>query len=592
MSKLTLGMLFLTTLFVSTVLKSQTIEEGKKFLYYERYASAKSVLEKLVAANPNDLDAVYWLGQAMILPDENKNIEGAKALYQKTLMNNSSSPLLLAGMGHVELLEGKTQDARNRFETALSLSQSKNAPVLNAIGFANVNAEKGDADYAVEKLKMATTLKNMKDPDVFNNLGDAYKKLLLGGPAQNAYESALQLNPAYARASYRIGKIYQTQGYAQEEIYMKYYNDAIAKDATYGPVYENLYQYFYLTNVTRSAGYLETFLANSDEDPKNCYYRASMKYAQGFFDESIAKADECIAAGGANPYPNLFGLKAYAYKKNYDTLMSKNDSVNAQIALLNAKKSFETYFQKQKEEKIGPTDRKTYAIVLLKDTLPENDVLAGENIDKAILTDSTESGKVTLMKEMATYFVEKKSFKEAADWYSKIVSIKKDVTKTDLYNAGYNYFRAGAYTASIATFNIYTEKFPDGAFGYYMIGKANWAIDSTFELALANPHFEKAIEVGLTDTAKYKPQLIGSYKYFIVYSVYKKDKAAALSYCDKVLALDPADAETVSNRVTIEGMNFNAPAPKTKPAPAGAKPAGTKGAEKSSGTKAAASQKK
>jgi tetratricopeptide (TPR) repeat protein len=159
MSKLKLGMLFLTTLFVSTFLKAQTIDEGKKFIYYERYKSAKAVFEKLVAANPNNLDAVYWLGQSMILPEETKDIEGAKALYQKTLMNNSSSPLLLAGMGHIELLEGKTQDARNRFETALSLSQGKNASILNAIGFANVNADKGDADYAVDKLKLATTLK-------------------------------------------------------------------------------------------------------------------------------------------------------------------------------------------------------------------------------------------------------------------------------------------------------------------------------------------------------------------------------------------------------------------------------------------------
>lgn len=578
MSKLKLGVLLLTSLFVSTFLKAQTIDEGKKFLYYERYKSAKAVFEKLVAANPNNLEAVYLLGQAMILPDENKDIEGAKALYQKTLMANSSSPLFLAGMGHIELLEGKTADAKNRFETALSLSQSKNAAVLNAIGKANVNAEKGDADYAVEKLKLATTLKNMKDPDVFANLGDAYKKLTQGGPAQTAYESALELNPAYARASYRIGKIYQTQGFGQEEIYLKYYNDAIAKDASYGPVYEFLYQYYYLTNVGKSAQYLEKYLANTDDDPKNCYYTASMKYAQGFFAESISKAEECIKAEGASPYPNLYGLEAYAYDR-------LNDSINA-------KKYFDIYFTKQAPEKIGPTDRKTYAKILLKDTLSGNEALAAENIEKAILSDTTEAGKVLLMKDMATYFVGKKKFKEAADWYSKVVSIKKVSTKTDLYNVGYNYFRSGDYTAAINSFNVYSQKFPEDAFGYYMAGKANWAIDSTFALALANPFFEKAIEAGLKDSVKYKPQLIGSYKYFIVYSVYKKDKAAALSNCDKVLALDPNDAETVGNKATITAMNFNAPTPKPKQAPAGAKPSAGKPAEKNGGAKTPEPKKK
>ena len=87
----------------------------------------------------------------------------------------------------------------------------------------------------------------MKDPDVYVNLGDAYRKLADGGNAQLAYEQALVLKPDYARAKFRIGRIYQTQGFAQEEIYMKYYNEAIAKDPAYAPVYENLYNLYYTT---------------------------------------------------------------------------------------------------------------------------------------------------------------------------------------------------------------------------------------------------------------------------------------------------------------------------------------------------------
>lgn len=562
MNKLKSGLLFFSAVFLFGSLKAQTLEEGKKFLYYERHTSARNAFEKLVAANPNNLEAVYWLGQAMIVSDDKPDLPGAIELYRKTLMNNPNTPLLLAGMGHTQLMEGKTAEARQAFETAFTLSQGKNVAVLNAIGFANVNADKGDADYAIEKLKQATTIKNMKDPDVWANLGDAYKKLLQGGPAQSAYESALEIDQKYARASFRIGKIYQTQGRQQEEIYMRYYNDAIAKDPAYAPVYENLYQYYYLTDVNKSAEYLDKYLANADNDPKDCYYRASMKYAQGNFAESITSADECLK--GESPYPNLYGLKAYAYDR-------MGDSVNA-------KAQFETYFQKQKAEKIGPTDVLTYAKVLLK--FPGNDSLAGLNIDKAVVLDSTDKGKADALKIMTSYYEAQKNFVKAGDWYSKINSVKKDVRKTDLYNAGYSYFRGGAYVSSINVFNVYSQKFPDDAFGYYMAGKANWAIDSTLEQGLANASFEKAIEVGLKDTVKYKNQLIGSYKYFVVYSVYKKDKAAALAYCDKVLALDPADAETTNNKTTISAMNMNAPAPKQPKAnPAGTKPTGggTKG---------------
>ncbi len=557
MKKIKSGLLLLSTLFFSTMITAQSIEEGRKFLYYEKYKSAKGVFDKLVEANPNNVDAVYWLGQTLIGMED---IEAAKALYQKTLTANSSSPLLLAGMGHVELLQNKPQDARSRFETALSLSQNKSVPVLNAVGFANSDpdSKNGDGNYAVDKLKLATGIKGMKDPDVYVNLGDAYKKIGDGGQAQIAYEAALALNPGYARAPYRIGKIYQTQGQAQEEIYMKYFNESIAKDAAYGPVYRNLSDLFYNTNVTRSAEYLDKYLVNADDDPKNCYYKASMKYAQGLFAEAITKSNECLAA--PQPYWKLYGIIAYAQNKLGDSIK--------------AKESFEKYFSKAKTEQIGTGDYSTYATVLLK--FPGNDSLAGIYVDKAVALDSLEVNKVTYLKSIAAYYETQKKFKEAADWYNKILTVKKNISKTDIYNAGYNYFRSGTYQPSIDVFNLYGQKFPDDPFGHYMIGKAYWAIDSTMEQGLANPAFEKAIQVGQADRTKYKNQLIGSYKYFVAYYAnIKKDKAMAINYCDSVLAIDPADAEALNNKTVIGQMNMNAPKPKpsgTKPAEKGTKP--------------------
>ena len=61
----------------------------------------------------------------------------------------------------------------------------------------------------------------------------------------------------------------------------------------YMKIYTN---YYYTTDVTQSAAYLDKYLANTDDDPKNCYYRASMKYAQGLFKEAIDIADDCIGS--------------------------------------------------------------------------------------------------------------------------------------------------------------------------------------------------------------------------------------------------------------------------------------------------------
>lgn len=556
MKKMKSGMLFLSVVLFSISLKAQTIDQAKSLLYYERYKSARAAFEKLVVANPNDVDAVYWLGQTMISPDDKtaKDVSDAKALYQKTLLANSNSALLLAGIGHIELLEGKDQDARNHFETAISISQGKSVPVLNAVGFANVNAKNGDAAYAIEKLKLAiAAVKKMSDPDVYVNLGDAYKKTGDGGQAQIAYEAALALNPKYARASYRIGKIYQTQGATQEEIYMRYYNEAIAKDPAYAPVYENLYNLYYTTDVPKSAQYLDKFLANTDDNPRNCYLRASILYAQALFADAVKKADECIGSS-STPYPKLFGIKAYAYNK-------LNDSINA-------KASFEKYFQLADTSIIGMGDYSTYASLLLK--FPGNDSIAGSYVDKAVALDTLEANKVTYLKAMAANYETQKKFKEAAVWYNKVVNVKKAPGKVDLYNAGYNYFRTGKYDAAINIFTLFSQKFPEDAFGYYMVAKSKWGIDSLMAQAAANADFEKTIAVGMTDSVKYKPQIIGSYKYFVAYYAnIKKDNATAIEYCDKILALDPSDAEAINNKAAL-----SAPAPKQKPA--AAKPAAAK----------------
>ncbi|MEI9934673.1 MAG: tetratricopeptide repeat protein [Ferruginibacter sp.] len=517
---------------------AQNIEDGKKFFFYERYTSAKKIFSQLVTANTNNVDAVYWLGQTEIAMDDSID---AKTLYQQTLMANSGSGLLLAGIGQLELMDGKTDDARQRFETAISLTKSKSIPVLNAIGFANIVTLYGDANYAIDKLKLATTLKGFKDPDVYINLGDAYRKLFDGGAALDAYQSALQLDNSSPIPSFKIGRLYESQGPSQEDVFIPRYNDAIAKDPTYGPVYYDLYNYFYKRDVNKSRDFLDKYIANSDPDPKDCYYQASILYASGLFQQSIAKSDECITADGNNPYPNLFGLKAYNYYK-------LGDSVNA-------KSFFDQYFAKQQPGKIGPGDYSTYASILLK--FPGNDSVASTYIDKAIAGDSLEGDKIKDAKVLLDYYSKDGNANGLGDAYKKIIAFRKTPVNSDYQSGGFYYYKAGNYAAAAAIFDSATQRFPDNLYDYYMLGKSEWSVDSTMQLGLANAAFEKVIELGITDTVKNKDQLIGSYKYFVAYYInIKKDKETSLQYCDKILSLDPADAETLKNKDIISKMKI------------------------------------
>lgn len=525
--------LLITVLFMGNILFAQTIDEGKRFLYYERYNSAKDVLGKLVNANPNNIEAAYWLGQTYLGEEDSIS---AKALYQKTLNANPNAPLMLVAMGQIALMDHQNNDARNRFETAVSLTKSKDYNIINAIGRANVDAKGGDAVYAIEKLKLIP--ENKRTAEMWTTLGDAYRKMTDGANAQISYQSALAADPNYARASFMIGRIYQTQGFSQEQYYMKYYNEAISKDAKFAPVYYWLYDYYYQRDVNKSREYLDQFIAVADADSKNCYYQASILYAGKQYQQAVNKSNECITAGGQNAYLKLYGLKAFAYEKLGDSA--------------NAKTFFETYFQKQKPENLLSGDYATYGRVLLK--FPGNEATAAKYIEKAIALDTLEANKIEYITSVANNYLAAKNYNEAANWYIRLFAVKKNVTKTDMYNVGYNYYRGGNYKTSDSVFTLYKQKYPDDMLGYYYgaINKAN--IDSTSALGLAIPDYEKIIQLASAspDTARAKQQLITAYNYMINYHYnVKKDRIAAITFNEKILAIDPANVQALANQKAL-----------------------------------------
>ncbi len=303
MTKMKYGLVAVVMLMSNFVI-AQSVQEAKKFIYYGRYQSAKEALEKVVAGNPADVEATYWLSQVHL---EQNNLEGAKAVLRKGMEGaNGSNPLLLVAMGQTELREGKVNDARQRFETAISLSKAKDINVLNAIGKANLE-KSGDAAYGIEKLKLATQIKGFKEPDVYINMGDVYRKLLDGGGAVSSYQNALMVDPKYAAAKYKIAKVYLTQGNDQKEIFLKNFDEAIAMDPNYGPAYYDLYVYHFLRDVNKSTTYFNQYKPLADKGPALDYEEASLKFASADYKGAIAKADELLASQGANADNRLYG---------------------------------------------------------------------------------------------------------------------------------------------------------------------------------------------------------------------------------------------------------------------------------------------
>ncbi len=533
--------LFASLILVVNIVFAQSINDGKQFLNYEKYESAEGVFQKLLDAKPDDIDAAYWLGQTYLEDQDIVDTTKAKALYQKMLQANPNAPLIMVGIGQVELRDGDSTDARNRFETAINLTKKRERDEIQiAVGRANIKTKNGDILYGIDQLKQAAD-RDKNNAEIYNLIGEGYWKLNDGSNAIVNYQKALEIDPHDARAEWMIGRIYETQGYGQETIYMKHYLDAIREDPNFAPVYYWLYSYYYNRDVNAAAEYLNKYIAVADNNSKNCYAKASLMLVSKKYPETISQADACISAAGEKAYPNLYGLKAYAYDKMGDSLK--------------AKQSFEQFFAKVNPDRIGPKDYATYGRILLK--FPGQEALAESNIDKAVALDTVMDNKIKYVKDVAQSFADSKNYLEAGRWFGKVLSVDTAYGKTELFYAGYNDYRGGNYVTADSVFKLYQQKYPDDVYGWYLGGRAEEGIDTSGALGLAKPDYEKVIAIA--DTTKDKPsindKLIPALRYMVAYYYnIKHNTDTAIYYNNQILVADPTDATALKTKDALAAV--------------------------------------
>lgn len=521
-------------LFLSNVSFAQSVDEGKKLYYYERYNSAKEALEKAVQAKPGDVEAVYWLGQTLI---ELNDVDGAEKVYQTALQSKGSDPLLLVGMGQIELLKHKANDARQRFETAISLTKGKDIEILNAIGHANVDAPDGDAKYAIEKLTQATAVRRFKEPSVYINMGDAYRKLLDGGAAVTSYQNALNLDPKLAEAEYKIGKIYVTQGAEQANIFLRHFESAIELDPEYAPAYYDLYAYWYSRDVNKARDYFAKYKDNTDFTPSVEAEEISLVYASGDFKGAIEKADEKLLKEKDHASPKLYRVKAYAYDKLGDSL--------------NALQNMELFFAKGDSSLFLPDNYVKMAEISAK--FPDKLEQADSYFEKAIELDTMMKQKISYATAASNMYKKINNRAKSADWLTRILKINPDYGKLELFYAGWENFYGEQYQTADSVFGLYKQKYPEDMQGYYGGFRTRWAIDSTMEQGLPVEDAIKYSEIASEDSVKNKSGLMLAYGYLAGYNANQlKEYEKAIFYLDKMISLDPNNVDAKNNRDILQ----------------------------------------
>jgi len=519
--------LLLAVLFSGKFLLAQSVDDARKNLYYGKVTSAKQALDKLVAANSKDANAIYWLGQTYLAMD---SIGGARQVYQNALNAGVNDPLVWVGMGHVEVLDGKKDAARQRFEAAItnSLKKKKEDPViLNAIGRAEADgpATAGDPAYGVEVLKRAVAL-DPNNADIYNNLGINYLKLGpdQGGNAYEAFNNALRVDPKNAMARFRLGKIFQSQG--NTEKFLDYYNTAVTTDPAYAPGYLQLYDYYANRDVNKARDYLEKYIANADKDCNTDFFYADYLFRAGKYQESLDKA-KAMETGVCKGYPRLKVLYAYDYDRLGDSLQARTN--------------IEAFLANTAAEKVKPEDYEFAGKLLLK--FPGQESVATSYLEKAMNADTVPANRIAYISTIAEALGKSGNYAEQLKWYQRLAQVKPDLTARDLYFFSDAALKAENTAVADSVSRMYVEKFPDQPQGYAALAKAAIVADKDTTAGTAVPAVMQYIQFMEKDKEKYKNTIISNYGYLVyVHANVQKDYAAALKDLEGILAVDPTNS--------------------------------------------------
>jgi tetratricopeptide (TPR) repeat protein len=248
----------------------------------------------------------------------------------------------------------------------------------------------------------------------------------------------------------------------------------------------------------------------------------------------------------------------------------KKDSVSALKNLINAKKYSDEFFAKKKSDDITLYDYQLRADILNK-TSGTADEIFNTYIQGAAI-DTLANLKVDLLKKGIAYFKEKKIREKEILLIQKLIELKPKPSINDYFDLTLANYMGGKYANSRIEAIKMIEKFPDQVYGYEWAYNSAIAIDTVKKDSIAVPDALKLYGFTQKDTAKFRKQYLSSVKYLVGYYVNTvKDKDKSLEFLGKWLAVDPANATTITGymdqiKKAPPAKQSSAPLPKGSPA--------------------------
>lgn len=507
-----------------SVLQAQTLEEGKKQVYYENYGRGTTILTSVVQQQPANAEAWFQLTNAYMLQ---KQGDKAAAALQAAPLSLESEPLFQVARGYVLLDRGKRDSAALYFNNAARQTKEKAPEVLSAIAQAEINSKDGDANDAVERLTKAIK-RDKHNAALYTLLGDAYRKMNNGTEAYKAYQKAVEENSGYAYAYHRIGEIFLTQKNA--ELFLEYFNKAVAADPDYAPSLYQLYVYNFYHEPAKAMEYYQMYAAKAEPSIKNEYDLTDLLYLTKAYDKAIEKGSALINKEGANVKPRIYKLLAYSYAELKDTA--------------GALTAMQHYFSKENDTNYVARDFETMAYLYAAASGRTDSALA--YFEKAVSLEKDSTALYTYYRKAADLAKGAKDYVNQSKWLGRYYTGNDNATNVDLFNWGLAAFLAQDYATADTVFGKYVAKYPDQTFGYYWQARSAAALDKDMSAGTAIPYYQKLVEVMNSHPAdpNYKKWLVESYGYLAAYQANtEKDYTEAKDLFEKVLDVDPQNED-------------------------------------------------
>jgi len=234
-----------------TLSYAQDLDQAKKTIDAEQFEKAKGILKAIINTNPDNGKAAFLLGSVYL---NQNSADSAKIYFQKGLVSKLDAKFNYIGLGQMDLDDKNAVAAEANFALATKDIRKKDSEQYVYIAKAYMNANTPDYKKAIDVLNKAK-IANPLDTNVLMAFGDAFYGDKNQNDSYKAYRDAFDADPTLIRAKMQLGVLLKGARAFSEAV--KAYDNVVATNPEYGPVYRELAETYYYWGNTDLKNYKE-----------------------------------------------------------------------------------------------------------------------------------------------------------------------------------------------------------------------------------------------------------------------------------------------------------------------------------------------